>query len=235
MITNYKEIHDDIITLVPVKRFSFKSARLIGLSFIFIASIGVVNLLRSSVYQEAKYALSPKREVQAQESLPTPTNAPVLKKSHEAVYEAGQLGINPLYSIYIPKIDAKADVVAEIDTQNENLYLDALQKGVAHAMGTSHPGQGDTIYMFAHSTDSPLRVSEYNAVFYLLRKLEAGDSIIVYHNNEKYVYKVSQKIVVEASDTSWLTKTGQEKLILQTCDPPGTQLKRLLIIAEPNS
>lgn len=149
-------------------------------------------------------------------------------------YEAWSNQIDPYFSIYIPKIDAKANIIPNIDPSNPDEYLQALKRGVAHARGTNFPGQGNNIYLFSHSTNSPLTFSEYNAVFYLLRKLDKKDKIYVYFLNKKHVYEVTNVIVTEANDTSWLNDDGSgERLVLQTCDPPGTSLKRLLVIARP--
>lgn len=148
--------------------------------------------------------------------------------------ETANLGIDPNFSIYIPKIDAKANVIPNVDAGNPDAYLAALSEGVAHAKGTNFPGQGKTIYLFSHSTDSPLNFARYNAVFYLLRKLTPGDRITIYFLDKKYVYQVTDKFVTTPTDTSWLADDGSgERLILQTCDPPGTSWNRLLVIAKP--
>ncbi|HCR36253.1 hypothetical protein A2130_04945 [Candidatus Woesebacteria bacterium GWC2_33_12] len=149
-------------------------------------------------------------------------------------YDAWSNNLDPYFSIHIPKIDAKANIVPNIDPGNPDEYLLALKKGVAHARGASFPGQESNVYLFSHSTNSPLNFSEYNAVFYLLRKLEKKDKIYVYFLNKKYVYEVTDIVIADANDTSWLNEKGQgERLILQTCDPPGTSLKRLIVIANP--
>lgn len=148
--------------------------------------------------------------------------------------EAGSYSLNSYFSVAIPKIEAYSNVIANVDINNKNEYLDALQKGIAHAKGTYFPGQNGTVFLFSHSTDSPLNFAKYNAIFFLLNKLEAGDSIIVFFADTKYVYEVSEKLVVDSSDTSWLVPdSSEEKLILMTCDPPGTTWRRLLVIAKP--
>ena len=89
--------------------------------------------------------------------------------------------------------------------------------------------------MFAHSTDSPINIIRYNAIFYLLRELDRGDEIEVYFAGVKHRYIVTDKKIVEPTDVQYLTPTNnesKEQLILQTCWPPGTTLKRLLIFAE---
>lgn len=148
-------------------------------------------------------------------------------------FEALNSGLDPYFSISIPKIDANANIIPNIDPSNPDEYLLALKSGVAHARGTNFPDQGKNIYLFSHSTNSPLNFSRYNAVFYLLRKLDKKDKIYIYFLNRKYVYEVIDKKVVQGEDVSWLIDDGQgEKLILQTCDPPGTTLNRLIIIAK---
>lgn len=141
------------------------------------------------------------------------------------------------FSIAIPKIGANARVLTNVDPSNEKEYLSALQKGVAHAKGSAFPGLKGNIYLFAHSADNFWNVGRYNAVFYLLKELENGDDITVFFNGTRYDYDVSDKQVVDASDISHITSNiGQgEKLILQTCWPPGTAWKRLLVFARPKS
>lgn len=150
--------------------------------------------------------------------------------------EAQSYGVNSYFSVVIPKIDAKANIIANVDAGEPNEYLDALKKGVAHAKGTYFPGQSGTIFLFSHSTDSPLNFARYNAVFYLLKKLEKKDTIIVFFADKRYVYEVSEKVITKPSDTSWLNpKLGIEELVLMTCDPPGTNWNRLLIVAKPKT
>src|SRR5262249_41872912 len=92
-----------------------------------------------------------------------------------------------------------------------------------------------TTYLFAHSTDSFWNVGRYNAVFYLLKDLKVGDDIIVFFQNRRYNYKVTETKIVDPSEVSLLTKAQQsdEQLVLQTCWPPGTTWKRQLVIAKP--
>ncbi len=140
--------------------------------------------------------------------------------------------IDPEFSIVVPKIAANAKIYPNTDPSNENIYLDVLNKGVAHALGTTFPGEGGHIFLFAHSTDYFWNISVYNAIFYLLYKLEKGDEVNLFYKGQRYVYKVIGKEVVDPSEVQYLTrKTNREFLTLQTCWPPGTTLKRLLVFA----
>ena len=166
-----------------------------------------------------------------------PLNQSVIKTvttPDQIAQEATGYGVRTDFALVIPKIAAAANILPNVNPADEKSYRKALKNGVAHAAGTSFPGQGGTIYLFAHSTDSPVNISRYNAVFYLIKELEAGDQIIVFYSGQKFIYQVTEKLITSASDTTWLTQSSpEEKLILQTCWPPGTSQKRLLIICQP--
>jgi sortase A len=136
------------------------------------------------------------------------------------------------YSIVIEKINANAKVVAQIDPANSAQYMEALSKGVAEAKDSTPPGQPGNTYIFSHSTDASWNIIRFNAVFYLLRELEPGDRIVVFYQGRRYDYIVFDKTVVEPTDVSYLTnRYDKPVLTLQTCDPPGTILRRLVVRA----
>ena len=102
--------------------------------------------------------------------------------------------------------------------------------------GTVFPGVGGNIYLFAHSTDAFWNVGRYNAVFYLLKELSNGDEIDVFYNGVRHKYIVYNKSIADPSEVRYLTEVvPYEKLTLQTCWPPGTTLKRLLVFARPEN
>lgn len=140
------------------------------------------------------------------------------------------------FNILIPKIGANSQVFANVDPSNPDNYLPVLKKGVAHARGTALPGEGGSIYLFAHSTDNFWDVGIYNAVFYLLKNLSHGDQVTLFYLGKRYDYTVSDTKIVDPNDVSFITdsRTTQSQLVLQTCWPPGTTWKRLLVIAKPN-
>src|SRR3990167_7116904 len=139
---------------------------------------------------------------------------------------------DPNFSLVIPKIGANARILSNIDASNEKVYLDALNKGVAHASGTKFPGESGHIFLFAHSTDYFWNVGTYNAIFYLLNKLSKGDEVDIFFKGQRYVYQVINSVIADPSQVEYLTrKSNKELLTLQTCWPPGTTLKRLLVFA----
>jgi LPXTG-site transpeptidase (sortase) family protein len=136
------------------------------------------------------------------------------------------------FGIVVPKIMANAKVIPDVDPLNSAVYQRALTKGVAKAKGTANPGEGGNIFIFAHSSADILEANKYNAIFYLLSKLEKDDEIDIYYKNQKYIYKVTERKTVNADEVKYLDPTDSEQLTLMTCWPPGTTLKRLVIIAK---
>lgn len=141
---------------------------------------------------------------------------------------------DPNFSIIVEKIGADAPVIANVDASNKTVYEAALKKGVAHALGTAFPGQAGVSYLFAHSTDTIFNVPRFNAVFYLLKELERGDRIVIFFDGKRFDYTVIERKITEPADVSYFTlKTDEQILVLQTCYPPGTTWKRLLVVAKP--
>lgn len=137
------------------------------------------------------------------------------------------------FGLVIEKINANAKIIPNVDASNEKEYLEALSKGIAHAKGTHFPGDKGNIYLFSHSTDAPWNFVRYNAIFYLLNKLETGDRVILFYQGRRYDYIVFDKVVVSPTETSYLTNHYDEEILtLQTCDPPGTTFKRLVVRAK---
>jgi LPXTG-site transpeptidase (sortase) family protein len=205
----------------------------IASGLIAFSVLGVLFLITPWLKQEYKYRFQKKETVKV-------SSFGILLESidHQARVqasrEAERLGVNETYfTLVIPKINAQSRIMINVDAGNEKEYSEALKKGVAHAKGTAFPGMGQTIYLFAHSTDTAFNTSRYNAVFYLLRELEKGDEIILFFTDKIYRYRVFDNLIVEAGDNSWFKKDQGEVLILQTCWPPGTTWKRLLILARP--
>lgn len=134
--------------------------------------------------------------------------------------------------IKISKINALAPLIDDVDPWNETEYRRALKKGVAIAKGFSKPGEAGTTYIFAHSSDSPWNITSYNTVFFRLGELKSGDLIEINYKGKNYKYAVSHSIEVWPNEVEAITKISGDQLILQTCTPVGTSLKRLLIFAK---
>jgi LPXTG-site transpeptidase (sortase) family protein len=140
--------------------------------------------------------------------------------------------VNTDFSVIIPKIDVNTPIVPDVDPGDKKAYLDALNRGAAHAKGTVKPGEVGNSYIFAHSTANPLNIEKYAAVFTLLGKLNIGDRITTFYQGKRYDYAIDQKYVVDFNNVTPLTATYDHPVLtLQTCDPPGTEFHRLILVA----
>lgn len=134
--------------------------------------------------------------------------------------------------IYVPKIFVDEPVIYNVDPNNREQYIAALKQGIAHASSTRFPDEGGLGYYFAHSTYPELR-DQYNAVFYLLGKLEKGDEIFIWHEGKRFEYRVTEVRTTAPDETDFLYQDyAQETIVLQTCWPPGTTIQRKLVFAE---
>lgn len=140
--------------------------------------------------------------------------------------------------IIVPKIGKNIPLV-DVLTNNfdfdhmENIFMKELEKGVVRYPGTARPGEAGNAFIFGHSSNYPWMKGEYNDVFALLDKLSYGDEIIVYYNQQKFVYVIREKRVVRPGDVRALKRDESKKeLSLMTCWPVGTTLNRMLVFAE---
>ena len=136
------------------------------------------------------------------------------------------------FSIIIPQLKINAKVFANVDPQNENEYGNKLKKGVAHAKGSGFPNDEQTIFIFAHSSSNFYQNNQFNTIFYLLRKLKAGDVFYLVYQNKLYTYKMIDSKIVEKEAVSYLEDNKNYDVILMTCWPPGTAYRRLLVMGE---
>jgi LPXTG-site transpeptidase (sortase) family protein len=137
------------------------------------------------------------------------------------------------FSIIVPKIGINAAVIPAVDPTNPASYDEALQTGVAHASTSFFPNENGAVYLFSHSTNYEWFVKDLNAVFYLMKNLEAGDLVILIYKGTRYTYAITEQRIVAPDDISYLAPIeGKKMLILQTCWPPGSTTERLLVLAD---
>jgi len=137
------------------------------------------------------------------------------------------------FGIVIPKIGANSSVVAHVDPNDAGVYQLALSKGVAHAQGSVLPGEPGTVFLFAHSSVNFFEAQKYNSIFYLLHWLQPTDTVEIFYHNKQYIYGVTSVEFVDPNRVEYLYQyQPEEQLVLMTCWPPGTTLKRLLVVAK---
>jgi len=141
--------------------------------------------------------------------------------------------VDEAFGIVIPKIEANARVIQDVSWTIPSVYQEALSRGVAHAEGTALPGEEGNVFLFSHSGVDFLEANRYNALFYLIDKLVAGDEIILMFEGKKYRYEVTKKEVVSPERLEYLKGEQDTKMLtLMTCTPAGTTLRRLVVLAK---
>jgi LPXTG-site transpeptidase (sortase) family protein len=213
----------------------FLAIRTTGNFILLFALTGIAMTFGDALLQEGIYRLNDIRGVEytvAQEATPE-TNG-------FAQADVDAVPITPVdtdFAVVIPKINANAAIIPNVDPGNQAEYSAALKKGVAHAAGSVFPGMDGNVYLFAHSTDYFWNISRFNAVFYLLKELEPGDEIDIFFGGRRYIYTVTERKITNPEDTQYLENNigGEPRLTLQTCWPPGTTIKRLVVFAKPKA
>lgn len=136
--------------------------------------------------------------------------------------------------VIIPKINVQIPVVYDLPDGKEDTVQNALESGVAHYPTTPKPGTQGNAAFFGHSSNNIFNKGEYKFAFVLLNQLVEGDTFYLTYDKKIYVYKVITKTVVDPSQVEVLNsvpgKTSTATLI--TCDPPGTTLKRMVVVGE---
>lgn len=140
--------------------------------------------------------------------------------------------------IQIPKINAEAPLVENVDPWNETEYLNKLRGGVAIAKGTGLPGDNRTSYLFAHSSDVPWDITRYNTAFFRLGELKRGDIIKIFRDGKELDFVVYDEKTIWPNNVEFLNDAIKDQskshptIILQTCTPIGTDWQRLLLFAK---
>lgn len=133
----------------------------------------------------------------------------------------------------IPLIDTDPAKLMQADWKSlEQTFQDDLQNGVVHYPGTANPGETGNVFVTGHSSYYPWDPGRYKDVFARLNKLEPGDDILIYYDQQKYHYVVRDKKEVKNDDVSVLDQTEENILTLMTCSPVGTNFRRLVVTAE---
>jgi LPXTG-site transpeptidase (sortase) family protein len=167
---------------------------------------------------------------------PTPSPEASAEKGFGSILDSNEHIIKPVssdYGIVIEKINANAKIIPDVDPSNQTEYVKALAQGVAESKGSTKPGEAGNLFLFSHSTDAPWNIVRFNAIFYLLRELEPGDKVSIFYQNRRYDYVVYDKNIAKSDDISFLTnRYDKPVLTMQTCDPPGTVVNRLIVRAK---
>jgi sortase A len=123
-----------------------------------------------------------------------------------------------LTRIQIPDIDVDVVVV-------EGVSASALRAGAGHYPSTPLPCETGNVAIAGHRTT-------YGRPFHDLELLEPGDEIHLQIPIGECTYRVTETRVVSPNDVGVIAGTGDNRLTLTTCHPPGSARSRLVITAE---
>ena len=131
-------------------------------------------------------------------------------------------GPDPIARIRIPKIDVNRIVV-------EGTSLDRLAYGPGHYTQTAPFGGRGATAIAGHRTG-------WGSPFINLDKLRPADEVVLETPSAVYAYRVTRSIVVDPED-SWVLggdpqSSAERKLVLTTCTPKFTALRRLIVFAD---
>lgn len=124
--------------------------------------------------------------------------------------------------IDIPKISTKLPIFHGVDE-------DVLSAGVGHLPWSALPvgGEGSRCVLSAHSGMQDTRM------FDDIRKLEVGDTFVLWTLSEPYAYRVRDVAVIEPEDVDVLApEVGHDLCSLVTCTPYGVNTHRLVVTGE---
>ncbi len=141
--------------------------------------------------------------------------------------------VSEVSKIIIPKINVEAPVVFGLDSVDEKTIQKSLEQGVVHYAASPEPGQKGNSVIVGHSSNNIFNAGKYKFAFVLLRRLSVDDTFFVQKDGVRYTYKIFERKIVQPDDVSVLGPSSRDNtMTLITCDPPGTSLRRLIIIGE---
>ncbi|OGD92549.1 hypothetical protein A2697_04655 [Candidatus Curtissbacteria bacterium RIFCSPHIGHO2_01_FULL_41_44] len=129
------------------------------------------------------------------------------------------------FSLTIPRLKIAR---AKVKVDSLDFY-----KSLAHFPGSALPGEIGNSFITGHSVLPQFNdPKNYRAIFTKLSDLEVGDDVFVEIEGQKLHFTVQYLRVVDPRDTSVINPISPagRNLTLMTCVPPGTNLKRLVVV-----
>ena len=138
--------------------------------------------------------------------------------------------IPPKFFLSIPKLEIERAVVKKDTTEADP------REFLGHLLGSALPGDnGGGIFIYGHSTFPWLfDADNYRTIFSNLPKLERGDIVKLEYPGRTWLYKVNGFKTLTPEEVNPYDSgsgEGSARLVLMTCVPPGTRLRRLLVYA----
>lgn len=130
------------------------------------------------------------------------------------------------YTVSVPRLRIKDALVT--------IGGDDLSRSLIHYGGTANPGEFGSPVIFGHSILPQFyNPQSYRAIFSLLPTLKAGDEIFINFDGILYKYVVFDYYEVSPDAIDILEQHyNRKELVLVTCVPPGTYLRRGIVKAK---
>lgn len=130
------------------------------------------------------------------------------------------------FYLTVPKLGINRALV-KVDSESFDNWL-------AHYPGSALPGEDGNVFISGHSVLPQFYNSEdYKAIFSTIHTLEEGDEFVLEMGGVEYPYVVRSKRVVDPKEVSVILPPAPGKFAaLHTCNPPGTYLRRLVVLGE---
>ena len=226
----------------PPKRLKVKNIKRERFFYGFLTALGVSSLIFAAwpfVLWQVKTL--PKLTAKSAANAPVPKaqvlSAQIIAQSVEVVKDPDGFsyfttnlkpqGPRPIeFSLTVPKIKVE-DAKVKIDELK-------FENNLALFPGTALPGEVGNAFITGHSVLPQFAdPKNYRAIFTNISNLEVGDDVIAKVDNKTYHYVVQYSKIVDPKDTSVLApiSPGGKNLTLMSCVPPGTSIKRLVVIA----
>lgn len=101
-----------------------------------------------------------------------------------------------------------------------------LRAGPGLDARTFLPGEGKLVYIAGHRTT-------FGAPFAHINRLRTGDRIVLEVPYGRFVYAVTEWVIVPADDIDRLKSRGREEVALQACHPRFSARERYIVYGEP--
>lgn len=126
--------------------------------------------------------------------------------------------------LLIPKIGVNAEIV-------EGKSLGIINKaGVWHEIPSTNPTTAGNMVIAGHRFKF---LPPNQSTLYSMDKVDVGDEIIIFWEQEKYTYQVYETEVVEPTAVQIRDDHGFKELTIYTCTPLWTTKQRLVVKAKP--
>jgi sortase A len=226
--------HTPALRWPPRLRLSRRTNGFVGALAAVIGIVLLIDAIITVVWQDPFTTIFTQRaQKQLSKELSAAENAALPAGTLELVQRAGSerermavLGAHerttaragdPLGRVFIPKTGKNFVFISGTGTE-------ALKKGPGHYTDTALPGQGGTVAIAGHRTT-------YGAPFGRLGRLRKGYAITLTMPYGKFTYSVENVKSVSPTATTVLRNGPNERLVLTTCNPIGSDSERLVVTA----